>query len=138
MRFEDTVEITAPPERVWALTEDVEAWPSFSPTMTRIERLDAGPLGVGSRARIKQPAQRSAVWTVTRFEPGRAFAWQTRALAMTMVGTHEIAPSSTGCVNRLVLELSGPTARVLGTVLGPVLRSSLRRENAAFKLRAEQ
>jgi hypothetical protein len=87
---------------------------------------------------VKQPAQRAAVWTVTRVEPGRAFAWQTRALGMTMTGTHEIAPSGAGCVNRLVLELSGPSAKVLGTLLGPVLRSSLRRENAAFKAEAER
>ena len=138
MRFVDTIDIAAPAERVWALTEDVEAWPSFSPTMTSIERLDARPIALGSRARVKQPAQRPAVWTVTQFEPGRVFAWHTAALGMTMVGSHEIEPTLTGCRNRLVLELTGPTAKVLGVLLGPVLRKSLQRENAAFKAQAER
>lgn len=70
MRLVDTIDIAAPAERVWPLTENVEAWPSFSPTMTRIERLDDAPIALGSRARVEQPAQRPAVWTVTRFEAG--------------------------------------------------------------------
>lgn len=138
MRFEDTIDIAAPADQVWALTENVEAWPTFSPTMTSIERLDNDPIAVGSRARVKQPAQRPAVWTVTRFEAGRVFAWETKVLGMTMVGAHEIEPSPTGCVNRLVLELTGPTSKVLGVLLGPVMRKSLRRENAAFKVEAER
>ncbi len=138
MRFEDTIAIAAPAERVWALTEDVEAWPTFSPTMTRIELVSPRPITVGSSARVKQPAQRAAMWTVARFDEGRAFAWQTKAMGMSMVGSHEITPSATGCVNRLVLELTGRTSKVLAVLLGPVMRKSLARENAAFKVEAER
>ena len=105
MRFEDTIDIAVPADQVWALTENVEAWPTFSPTMTSIERPDSDPIAIGSRARVRQPAQRPAVWTVTRFEAGRVFAWETK---------------------------------VLGVLLGPVMRKSLRRENAAFKVEAER
>jgi len=62
---------------------------SFMPTVQRVERLDAGPLRVASSARIKQPAQTPAVWTVTRLEPTREFTWETRRLGLRMTGVLE-------------------------------------------------
>jgi len=55
MRFENTIEIDAPADRVWALTTDVESWPAITPTMTKVERLDNGPFHATSTARVKQP-----------------------------------------------------------------------------------
>jgi carbon monoxide dehydrogenase subunit G len=48
MRFEHTIEIEAPIERVWQVTLDVESWPKRIPTVESIERLHEGPLAVGS------------------------------------------------------------------------------------------
>ena len=79
MRIEHTIDIAAPAERVWALTVDVESWPELSPTMTAVERLDGGPLRVGSTARVKQPGQRAKVWTVTAVQPGRPVPWRAPA-----------------------------------------------------------
>jgi hypothetical protein len=54
-QFSITVEIPAPPDRVWAVMADIERWSDWTPTVTSIRRLDPGPLAVGSRARIRQP-----------------------------------------------------------------------------------
>ena len=78
MRFENTIEIDAPADRVWALTTDVESWPAITPTMTKVERLDNGPFHATSTARVKQPGQRAKVWTVTAFDPDHSFTWETR------------------------------------------------------------
>lgn len=45
MRYEDEVQINAPIDEVWRLTANIAGWPSFTPTMTGIKRLDAGPCG---------------------------------------------------------------------------------------------
>lgn len=137
MRFTDSTLVKAPPDVVWRLTIDVTSWPSLSPTMTRVERLDDGPIQVGSSARVKQPAQPAGVWTVTRLDDQRAFVWQTVRPGLTMVGSHLLAETEAGCQNTLELELIGPLATPIGLLLGPLMRRSIRQENAGFKAEAE-
>ena len=75
MQFSITTEVDAPPEVVFAVLSEIELWPEWTPTVTRVERLgDAGaPLALGSRLRIVQPKVPPAEWTVTALEPGRGF-----------------------------------------------------------------
>ncbi|MDQ2943166.1 MAG: SRPBCC family protein [Candidatus Dormibacteraeota bacterium] len=48
----ESVEIQAPPSRVWAVVqEDVENAPKWSPNLAKVERLDDGPPGKGTRYR---------------------------------------------------------------------------------------
>ena len=139
MILTNTVEIAAPIERVWALTEDIEKWPAITPTMTSIVRLDSGPLKVGSTARVKQPRQRARVWTVTRFDPNDTFAWRSRILFMGVVGSHSMASRGDGSTaNTLTLEMSGVMSRLFGRILTSTLRQALATENAGFKQHAEQ
>ena len=134
MRWTHSVSIDAPADVVWAPTTDVAGWPRLSPTMQSVQRLDEGPLRVGSSARIKQPGQRMAVWTVTRLEPGREFSWHTVRRGRTITGTHRVIPEGAGCRNTLEIEMDGPLAPVLGLVM----RYALRTENAGFTAEAQR
>jgi hypothetical protein len=102
----------------------------------RIQRLDDGPLRVGSAAKIWQPGQTPAIWTVTRLDPQRAFIWQTRRLGMTLVATHRIEDLGERCTNTLVLELTGSGAGLVGRLLGTTLAKTLETENASFRAAA--
>ena len=137
MHIEDRVEIDASTDEVWALTVDVARWPEATPTMTSIERLGDEPLGVGSQARIKQPRMRPAVWTVTRFEPGRHFAWATNVLGMRLEGGHHLEGDSSRTVNTLTLDVTGPMAPVLGRLVAGQFRKAIATENQGFKRTAE-
>jgi len=137
MEIIDETVIAAPVEVVWRLTEDIENWPATTPTVTRVERLDTGPLRVGSTARIEQPGLPPKVWTVTRLDPGSHFEWETRIYGVKFTGRHQLAPAGEGCRNMLVLDLAGRRAGLLGAVAGKKLRKSLATENAGFKTRAE-
>jgi uncharacterized membrane protein len=137
MRIETQLDIRAPIERVWDLTVDVEALPSVTPTMTRVERLDDEPLGVGSRARIKQPRQPAAVWTVTRFDRPHVFEWQTKLLSITITGGHRLETVANGCRNTLSVELAGFGSGLAGRLLGSTLRRAIETENQGFRAAAE-
>src|SRR5215218_8712666 len=91
--FSITAEIEAPPEHVWAIMRDIERWPEWTPTVTSIQRLDPGPLVVGSRARVRQPKLPPADWRVTSLnEANRTFTWITRGPGVQVIARHSVEP----------------------------------------------
>ena len=138
MRLQHTIDISAPIDRVWDLTLDIEALPSVTSTMTSVERLDDGPLAVGSKARIKQPAQGEKIWTVTALEPRKHFAWTTRAMGTRMTGGHHLKESATGTTNTLTIDIEGTFAPVVGLLLRIPIRNAIKTENRGFKTAAER
>ena len=129
--------IEAPVDQVWALTIDVERWPELTPTMTSVERLDDGPLRVGSTARIVQPRQRPTVWTVTRLDAPHAFEWQAKVGTLTMTARHHLEAEGDGCRNHLDLVLTGFGHGLAARLLGGTMRQAIATENAGFKREAE-
>lgn len=133
MDISDTLDIAAPAAILWDLETDIEGWPTVLPTVTSAKRLDAGPLRVGSTARIEQPGLKPAVWTVTELEPGKRFAWWTSLFGVRTDAIHSIEPSGDGATNTLTLRLHGWRGRVLGTLLGGRMRDTIALENRAFR-----
>jgi carbon monoxide dehydrogenase subunit G len=138
MHVEHSIHIDAPPEVVWRVTEDVERWPEWTPTVTSVQRVGSEPFGLGSVARIKQPAQPEAEWVITEFENRRRFAWETRRTGLHMAAIHDLAAEGTGTRNLLRVEASGAVAVLLWPILRYALRRALADENQGLKKRAEQ
>lgn len=130
--------IAVSPSVVFALNTDIERWPALTPTITSVSRIDSGLLRVGSQARVKQPGQRVAVWTVDVLEPDRRFVWSTRMPGVQVVATHVVEVTPDGSRNTLGVDISG----VVGALLGPLLRRKLRHvlatENEGFRRAAEE
>ena len=99
--------IPAPPERIWAVSVDVERWPEWTPTVTHIARLDDGPLRVGSRARISQPKLPPATWCITELVDGRSLTWVRQSPGLRVVARHDVGPIAQGRRVTLSLEFSG-------------------------------
>lgn len=137
MTIEDTIHILAPTEVVWAVTEDIERWPEWTPTVTAARRLDEGSFGLGSVARIKQPAQPASDWTVTAYEREERFTWETRRLGLRMAASHQVHGDASGTSNTLRIEASGVVAVVLWPVLRIAIRRALKKENRGLKARCE-
>jgi hypothetical protein len=136
MHCEETTLIDAPVDLIWRLTTEIGDWPAFMPTVRRVERLDSGPLRVGSTARLKQPGQTAAVWTVTRLDPLREFTWETRRTGFRMTGRHLLEPAGAGTRNTLMLDTDGRTAALFSALFGGLMRSSIHRESAAIARQA--
>jgi uncharacterized membrane protein len=137
MDIEQTIEIDAPPEVVWSVMQDVERWPEWTASTQRVKRLDDGPFALGSRARIKQPGFPEVEWQVTSIEPGRSFAWETRAPGQHMVGIHRIEPTDSGSRVTLGVRSSGPVAVVIGLLFGGRARNFVEIEARGLKRRSE-
>lgn len=134
MRWTNEVTIEAPVDVVWQLTVDVDGWPRYTSTMRSVQRLDDGPLRVGSTARVRQPGQPAGVWTVVRLDAGREFSWRTTRPGLRMTGTHRVLPDGDTCRNVLELEANGPLAPLIGLVAPFALRT----ENAGFRAEAQR
>ena len=115
-KFETTRHIEAPTQPVWEILFDVAHWPDWLPTINTVERLDDGPLKLGSRARISQPKLPKAEWQVTELVDGRLFTWEAKGPGMKTIGRHEVVPDGTGSRVTLSIEQTGPMGWVAATV----------------------
>ena len=135
--LQHTVTIAADPARIWSVLVDVERWPGRIPTVDTVERLDPGPLAVGSRTRLSQPRLPTAVWTVTELTEGSSFTWESRSPGVTIVATHVVEPHPEGGRLTLALSLSGPLAGVGWLMTRKLTKQYVETEAASMKRAAE-
>ena len=136
---ETTVSITAPVEKVWPILMDIESWPSLTESMTSVQRLDGGPLQVGSRVRIQQPKLPPATWTVTELVRGDRFVWTARGPGFVSTAYHEVTASGADQTRlRLAVEQSGPLGGLVGRLGGKLTDRYIALEAAGIKRRAEE
>jgi carbon monoxide dehydrogenase subunit G len=133
-----TIAIAAPPAAVWAVMSDVERWHEWTPTVTSVRLLDAGPLAVGTRARIVQPKLPTLVWRVTEVEPGRSFRWETRGFGGGAVAWHEVADDGRGgTVATLGIEQTGWLNALLARWIRPLTERYVTTEAEGLRRRSE-
>ena len=138
MEQHTSIEVTAPPDRVWDVLVDVERWPEWTASVTSVRLLDAGPLAVGSRVEISQPRIPTATYTVTVLEPGSAFTWQQRQPGSTVSAHHECAPLPDGGTRvELRVVMRGALGAVVGRLYRKLTERYLATEAAGLKARAE-
>jgi uncharacterized membrane protein len=139
MNIERTIEISAPPERIWTIMSDVARWPEWTPSVTSVEVLDDGPFRVSMRARVKQPRFPAAVWTVTVIDPGRRFTWESVVPGLTSIGDHRIEVRGTSSVTRVTLTLTwrGWMTPLIRLVFGRLSRRYVQMEAESLKRRSE-
>ena len=137
MHIEVSVDIAAPPERVWSIMADIERWPEWTRSIKHVDKISEGPLAKGSRARIVQPKAPVAVWTVTNIEPGRSFEWKTSSPAISSVAGHRIEPAGEGSRVMLTVDHSGLLTLFMGWWLRRLSQRYVETEAQGLKARAE-
>jgi Polyketide cyclase / dehydrase and lipid transport len=136
--FRHVIEIDVSPARVWSVLLDVERWPEWTTSVTRVQRMDIGQLTLGSRTRVWQPKLLPAVWQVTSLDERRhIFAWTTHPFGFKIVGRHQV--EAVGAHSRVTLSLN--YSGMLGAVLARIYRDLnwdyLNREADGLRARCE-
>jgi uncharacterized membrane protein len=133
VKIEQAISINAPPAKVWDVMADVENWPRWTESVTKIERLDSGPFAVGSRAKIKQPRLPEVIWEVIDLEPSSYFAWRASSRGVTTVGGHRVAASDGGSTVTLTIDQGGPMSWLASLLFGGMSRRYVDMEAQGLK-----
>jgi carbon monoxide dehydrogenase subunit G len=95
MRFESSIDIDAPAEKVWALIDKLEEWPQWMPSIKKIKRLSKGPLTAGSQLSVIAKVSGLTVtllMTIIEFVPERTVVMQGKALGTNLTRFYTLEP----------------------------------------------
>jgi uncharacterized protein YndB with AHSA1/START domain len=138
MRKDITVDISAPPEAMWAVISDVESWPEWTASVTSVRRLSFERLQVGSRVRLKQPRLPATVWTVSDLVEGEQFAWTADSPGVRTRASHRVVGRADGSQATLWIDQRGVLGSVVGLLYGDLTRRDLQMEAAGLTQRSEE
>lgn len=136
--FVTRIAIAAPPAVVWDVMTRFEKWPEWTASITSVAPLAASPPGLGARYRIEQPSLQPAEWTITAWQPGVAFTWESRRTGMRAVAVHAIAPTAQGCEVELLVRYEGPLGGLVGLLAGALTRRYMAMEASGLRARSEE
>jgi uncharacterized membrane protein len=115
MRFEQSIDIVAPQQRVWDVLSDLGSWPQRIETVDVVELLTPAPVGEGSRVRLKQPKLPEGTWEVTVWDAPSYFEWRQRSGGVTNVAGHRVEALEEGRSRlTLTLDMRGLLVPVFG------------------------
>jgi len=95
MRFESSININAPAEKVWTLIDKLEEWPQWMPSIKKIERLSKGPLAIGSQLSVTAKVSGLTVtllMTIIEFVPERTVVMQGKTLGTNLTRFYNLEP----------------------------------------------
>jgi len=112
MRFSSSIVINAPPEKVFALVDNLEDWPQWIPSIEKIEKVSEGPLKEGSRIRVtaKSGVTVKLLMTITEFIPGQRGVMQGKVLGTRMTRYYTFERIEQGTKLTAGGEVKGPLA----------------------------
>jgi uncharacterized membrane protein len=138
VHFERSIEIQASQQRVWDVVSDISSWPKVTETVDSIEVLTAGPIGVGSRVRIRQPKLPEATYEVTAWDPPSFFAWQQKSGGVTIDAGHRVEELGEGRARlTLTIDMRGLLVPIMGRLYRDLTNRYLQLETEGMRRAAE-
>jgi uncharacterized membrane protein len=138
MRFEKSVEIDAPQQRVWEVLSELEAWPQRIETVDVVEVLTPPPISRGSRVRLKQPKLPEGTWDVTTWDAPSYFEWTQKTGGATSVAGHRGEALAEGLARlTLTLDMRGFLIPIIALFYKGLTNRYMTREAEDMKRAAE-
>ncbi len=117
MRVCETVVIAGEPAKVFATTADPVTMPRWQRGVSDVRRLEAGPVGVGSRLTgVREYAGMRMRWTsvLTEWDPPRLLAFRSAGGPLRMRGVQRFEPAPGGVLLEATLEMEFGALVLLG------------------------
>lgn len=138
MRFEKSIEINAPQERVWDVLSAIEAWPERIETVDRVELLTPAPLAEGSRVRLRQPKLPEGTWEITVWDAPSYFEWTQKEGGTTIVAGHRVEALGPARARlTLTINMRGLLIPIIGRFYGDLTNRYMDLEAEGMKRGAE-
>ncbi len=136
--YSTTITINASQETIWKVLSDVSRWHEWTPTVQKVEVLDAPELKLNNRYKVFQPKLQPAEWTVTELSTSN-FTWESKAPGMHMVAEHILTSKG---VNQTELTLTftfnGWLGNLIGRMYGKMTAEYVQTEAQSLKKRIEK
>jgi uncharacterized membrane protein len=138
MRFEKSIEIDTPQQRVWDVLTDLEAWPQRIETVDIVELLTPPPITKGSRVRLKQPKLPEGTWDITIWDAPSYFEWTQKAVGATSVAGHRVEALAEGRARlTLTIDMRGFLVPIVAVVFKKLTNNYMDLEAEGMKRAAE-
>jgi len=126
LSYRQSAFIRRQPAEVARFCSDLQNELLWNPDAISVEKLTAGPIGVGTRYRAQWRKTKPTVVDVVEFEPGRRWVTESRAMGMEIqsIGKVEAAPDGTRFTAHLSVKGKG-----LGRLAAPFAMRMMRRED---------
>jgi uncharacterized membrane protein len=139
MITDSDVSIDAPASVVWDVFSDVERWPEWTASVTRLVALDGPGIAVDKRFEIKQPRMPKLIWEVTEVTAGTSWTWVQRSPGGLTLARHEVvAEPDDRTLVRQRIDQRGPVGTLVGLLMRRMTKRYLEIEAAGLKARSEQ
>lgn len=136
MRFQHTLETTAPPERIWQLWTDVAGWPRWDTALVSA-RLES-PFDHNARGRLRSKGSPEATFTVVELEPGRSYTFATPLPLAELRVRRTLTSTAAGTRYTHEVSFVGPLGGLFGALLGRQFRAMLPTVMEQLRTLAEQ
>lgn len=123
MRFEHTLETTAPAERIWQLWTDVGGWPRWDTALVSAH-LD-GPFAHNARGRLQSKGSPESAFSIVELDPGRSYTFAVPLLLAELRVRRTLAQTPVGTRYTHEVSFVGPLGRLFGLLLGRQFRALL-------------
>ena len=138
MRFEKSIEIDAPQQRVWDVLSALEAWPERIETVDSVELLTPAPIAKGSRVRLKQPKLPEGTWEITVWDAPSYFEWTQKESGATVVARHRVEAVDDGRARlTLTIDMRGFLVPIIGRFYKNLTNRYMNLEAEGMKRAAE-
>ena len=122
-RLHESLDVAAPPNRVWNAVVDFEARPQWSPRVKEARIADGGPLQEGSRIRLKIGRDRFTA-TVVEIHPPERLTLLVRGPGFRVNHLYELRPDG----NDVTVMLSGHYGGLVGSLVARFMSGSIHRD----------